>query len=141
VVAVFGTNASVFQLASGAWQQLGGDVPVGSFVGEPALAVADSARAAIGWIDNTSTLHVARWRGGTWTELAQIALGVPPHGFDRISLAARGDTVAVAWDQFGGSFTVLAAEVTGNATSWTRLGHALDVDVAGDAVAPAIALD
>ena len=142
LAAVFGASgAAVRVLAGDAWQPLGGDVPLAGFVGEPQLAAAAASLAAIGWIDPAGTLRVARWAGAGWTDLAPIALGTPPGSLDRMSLAARGDTIAIAWDQLAGSFAVLAAEVRGGATSWTRLGRAMDVDVAGNAVAPAVALD
>jgi hypothetical protein len=142
IVAMFGTTIAVRTLGAGdVWQPLGDDAALASFVGEPQLAVAARDRVAVGWIDATATLRVVRWDGTSWTPLAPLALGVPPRDFDRMSLAARGDKIAVAWDQYAGSFGVLAAEVAGAATAWTRLGRALDVDIAGDATAPAIAID
>ena len=143
VAAVFGpAGAQVAALAAGdTWQPLGGAVALGGFTGEPQLAAASTTRVAIGWIDPGGTLRTARWEGTGWTALESIALGTPPTGLDRMSLAARGDTIAIAWDQLAGSFGVLAAELRGGATRWTRLGRTLDVDVQGEAIAPAIALD
>jgi hypothetical protein len=141
IAAVFDATAAVHMLSGELWTQLGPTVPLGSFVGEPQLAVASATRLAIGWIDAAGSLAVTRWDGSAWTALAPIIVGVPPSGFDHVSLAARGSTIAIAWDQWAGSFGVLAAVATGDASSWTPLGHALDVDVAGNALAPAIALD
>jgi hypothetical protein len=160
IVAAFGATATVQALSDQGWVPIGPAVPLANFVGEPQLAVASATRLAIGWLDATGTISVMRWEGSVWTALAPIVVGVPPAGIDRpalpfgsaavgaqvpavdrLSLAARGMTIAVAWDQWAGSFAVLAAFAPGNATTWTQLGHALDVDVAGDAVAPVIALD
>jgi hypothetical protein len=141
VVAVFGTGATIATLAGGAWQPLGASVALSGFTCEPQLAAASTDRAAIAWIDPAGTLRVARWNGAAWTALAPIALGLPPTGCDRASIAARDDTIAIAWDQWAGSRSVLAAEASGAATTWTRLGHLLDVDIDSDATAPAIALD
>ena len=140
-VAVFGSTASVRVLANdGSWKPLGSDLAlVAPVVGQPQLAI--GAHAAMAWIDAANQLVAYRFAGNTWTALAPIALGAPPRGIDHVSLAAQGDTLAIAWDQWAGSFAVLAATATGNATAWTHLGRALDVDVDGDAVAPAIALD
>jgi hypothetical protein len=135
---VIGGSAQVYALANDVWQPLGGSLALGgTLVGAPALAVPTTGAAAVGWIAG-NTLHVYRY-ATSWVAMAPIALGTPPAGFDRMSLAARGPTLAVAWDQWGGSFGVFAAIASG--TAWTRLGRALDVDVAGDASAPAIALD
>jgi hypothetical protein len=67
--------------------------------------------------------------------MATLTVGLGTH----MALAARGSSVAIAWDQMAGSYGVLAAVASG--TSWTRLGRALDVDIEGNAVSPAIALD
>jgi hypothetical protein len=144
VVAVFGDQACVLALNGSSWQPLGTSMSLGqpdAVLGEPQLAVASASLVALEWIDTNNVLRVMRWNGSAWTALEPLGLGAPPAGFDRASVAARGSTIAIVWDQYGGSFTVLAAEVSGSATQWTRLGHALDIDVAGDATAPAIALD
>jgi hypothetical protein len=134
-VATFGSAASVQSLAAGdTWQPIGGEL-AGAFAGEPALAVAAPDRLAIGWLDTAGTWSVERFAAGSWTALAPIG------GVVRASLAARGDVVAVAYERWSGSSTVLAAKVAGAATSWTGLGHALDAGPADDAVAPSIALD
>jgi hypothetical protein len=144
-VAVFGAAVAVRVLASNdTWQPLGAEVAIGGArVGEPALAVGAAGSAAIGWIDTTGSIARVRVHrfAGSWTAIAPIVLGAAPPGAGRMSLAARDQTIAVAWDQWAGSFGVLAAKVTGAATTWTQLGHTLDVDAAGDATAPAIALD
>jgi hypothetical protein len=137
LLAVFGALAGVRELAGSSWQVIGTDIAVPStIVGVPALATAAPGRAAIGWIDAQNQLRVYRYDSG-WSTLAPIAVGPGSH----ISLAARGATLAVAWDQLTGSYGVLAAQASGAATTWTRLGRALDVDITGNAVAPAIAID
>ncbi|MDB4956606.1 MAG: Glutamate synthase large chain [Myxococcales bacterium] len=144
IAAMFGTTVAVRMLVNNGWQPLGGDLAIpGAIAGEPALAVPAAGRATVGWIDTTGgvpRLRVYRY-DSSWTAISPIVLGAPPSGFDRMSLAARDQTIAVAWDQWAGSFGVLAAMVSGTATTWTRLGHTLDVDVQGDALAPAVAID
>jgi hypothetical protein len=141
VLALFGASASVSELTvDGNWRPLVDDVPL-QFVGEPQLAVASTERLAIVWIDASSTLHVARLSRGAWTLLAPIELGHPPIGIDRASIAVRDDVTAIAYDRWASSFTVEAAEAAGDATTWTRIGPALDARPADDAFAPAIALD
>lgn len=135
MLALFGSTASVFTLAGSAWQPLGSDVAVPApIASKPILAAPAPGRAAIGWIDNAGTLRVYRYDGG-WTAMTTLDVGTGAH----LSLAARGSSVAIAWDQLAGSYGVLAAVSSG--TSWTRLGRALDVDIEGDAVSPAVALD
>ena len=139
IAAVFGATAAVRRLAGAAWQPIGSDPAIaGPMIGEPALAIGDAV--AIGWIDAGRQLRVLRG-GDAWTAIAPIALAAPPSGGDQLSLAARGPAIAVAYDAWAGSFGVVAAEVTGGATTWTPLGHLLDVDAAGDARGPAIAID
>jgi hypothetical protein len=136
VLALFGaTTASLVTLVGDAWQPLGTDVAVPApIASEPVLAAPAANRAAIGWIDNTGTLRVYRY-DGSWTAMATLTVGLGTH----MALAARGSSVAIAWDQMAGSYGVLAAVASG--TSWTRLGRALDIDIEGNAVSPAIALD
>ncbi len=132
VIALAGATLAVRGLASdGSWHALG---DLAAIAGDPLLALGD--HVALAWIDGDA-LHAARLDGITWTPFAPIAAP----GIAHASLAARGGMLAVAWDQRAGSFAVLAAEAFGDASAWTPLGHALDVDVAGDAIAPAVALD
>ena len=42
--------------------------------------------------------------------VCSLALAVPPSGTDHLSVAARDTTIAIAWDQWGGSFGVFAAK-------------------------------
>ncbi len=138
-VAVFGSGIAVRTLsATDTWQVVGDLGLGGALVGEPAIA----AGPAIGWIERTggdAQIRVHRHAAGTWTAMTPIALDLPPAGVNRMSLAASGSQLAVAWDEHGGSSNVIAA--IANGTSWSRLGRPLDVDVAGDATAPAIAID
>lgn len=115
---------TVRTLAGGSWQAVGADVPAS---GVADLAVAGSA---LGWVDGGGG-HVAVL-SGMWAVLP------PVPGALHLSLAARGSTVAFAWDALSGSLGVYAALVSGNA--WTRLGGVLDVDAAGNAERPAIAI-
>ena len=142
VAATFGGTIAVRKLAGDAWQAVGTDLaPAGSIVGTPAIALAAAGQPVVGWITQASaivTLRVQRF-GTSWTAMAPIAFAAPPSGTPQMSLAARNTDVAIAWDQYSGSSGVFAAHST--ATAWTRLGRALDIDVAGDASAPAIAID
>ena len=117
---------TVRTLAGGTWQAVGADLPA-SGVGD--LAVAGNA---VGWVD-ASGGHVARFTGA-WTALS------PVPGALHLSVAAHDQTIAIAWDALSGSLGVYAAIAAGGATTWTRLGGVLDVDAAGDAQGPAIAL-
>ncbi len=136
VVAMFGSSITVQQLVGDAWQSLGADITLTSpCTGEPALAATASTIVA-GCIDATSQLRAFR-RDTTWTALASLAVSAG----SRMSLAARGTTVAVAWDRWAGSFGVLAAVATSGATTWAQLGKPLDIDISGDARGPSIVID
>ncbi|HUS26992.1 MAG TPA: Ig-like domain-containing protein [Kofleriaceae bacterium] len=137
MLALFGSTASVSTLVGNAWQPLGMDVAMPApLASEPVLAASAADRAAIGWIDDSGALRVYRF-DGAWTAMSTLTVGTNAH----LSLAARGSSIAIAWDQYAGSYGVLAAMATGSATTWTRLGRALDIDMEGDAVTPAVALD
>jgi len=142
VAATFGASIAVRRLAGDAWQAVGAELaPGGSIVGTPAIALAATGKPVVGWITQASTtvtLRVHRF-GTSWTAMAPIAFAAPPSGTPRMSVAARNTDVAIAWDQHSGSSAVFAAHST--TTTWTRLGRTLDIDVAGDASAPAIAID
>ncbi len=137
LLGLFGATAGVRELAGSTWQAIGMDIALGSAIAStPALTASAPGRAAIGWIDTQNLLRVYRY-DASWTAIAPLSVGAGSH----ISLAARGTTLAVAWDQLTGSYGVLAAQAAGVATSWTRMGRALDVDITGNAVAPAVAID
>jgi hypothetical protein len=142
VAATFGGSIAVRKLAGGVWQAVGSDLALGgSVVGTPALALAAAGKPVVGWITQASTsvtLRVHRF-GTSWSAMAPIVFAAPPSGTPRMSLAARNAEVAIAWDQHSGSSGVFVARST--TATWTRLGRALDIDVAGDASAPAIAID
>jgi hypothetical protein len=136
-LAMFGSTASVSTLVNGAWQPLGLDVAMlAPLACEPVLATSAANSAAIGWIDDGGTLRVYRY-DGSWTAMSTLSVGTGTH----VALAARGSSLAIAWDQVAGSYGVLAAIAPGGSATWTRLGRALDVDIEGDATAPAIAFD
>jgi hypothetical protein len=137
IIALFGSTVRTYELAGASWQQLGPtlDVPA-AITWEPVLVAPAASRPIVGWIDTTNQLRVHRL-DASWTALSPLAVT----SGSRMSLAARGQAIAIAWDQWAGSFGVLAAIASSGATSWTRLGRPLDVDIAGDARAPAIALD
>ena len=131
----FGATAGVRELAGSTWQPLGMDITVAApIVGEPALAAGAAGKPAIGWVGSDGYLRAYRY-DTSWTA-DRSARG-------RYRVAARPrrawHAVAVAYDQYAGSYSVVAAQVTG--TTWTFLGRALDIDISGDAVAPAIAYD
>ena len=128
-VAVIGATAQVRTLtANDTWQAAGDFAVGGTIVGMPAFT-----GTAVGWIEQTGGKAIRVFNNGT--AMAPIAVD----DTTRISLASRGTALAAAWDEYGGSFNVIAA--LANGTSWTRLGRMLDVDAAGNAMAPAIALD
>jgi hypothetical protein len=127
--AVFGTSVQVRSLTAQDTWGVVADYPInGTLVGEPALA-----GTAVGWIERTSSTQIRVYNNGS----AMSPINVD--NATRVSLAARDGKLAIAWDEFGGSWNVAAA--IANGSSWTRLGRILDVDPAGNASAPAIALD
>ena len=137
LVGLFGASAGVRELAGSTWQPIGSDItPPSAIAGTPVLAAAAPGAPVIGWVDAQAQLRVYR-HDASWTAIAPL----PVSAGSRPSLAARGGTLAIAWDQRAGSSGVLAARLTGTATAWTRLGRALDIDILGDAVAPAVAID
>lgn len=137
MLALFGATAGVRRLEQNAWQPLGTDITLTApLAGPPALAAGSDGHPAIGWIDTLNMLSVYRF-DTSWTAIDPIAVGPG----SRMALAARGATLALAWDQYAASFGVLAAELTGSATTWTKLGRALDIDIMGNAIAPAVSLD
>ncbi|MBA3454625.1 MAG: hypothetical protein H0T42_16180 [Deltaproteobacteria bacterium] len=142
VIAVVGSVVSVKKLVTDTWVQVGGDLAIaGTPVGEPALAATVGDRIAIAWVeDSGGSLRATAHRFATsWTAMTPLALG---SATSRISIAARGPTVAIAWERWDRSYGVYAAIASGDATTtWTALGRPLDVDQPGDAVAPAIGLD
>lgn len=135
VAAVFGATAQVRMLVDDRWTPLGDDLAVGA-VSDAAIAAGD--RVAIAWLAG-GQLRAARF-DAAWTAIAPLAIAAPPVGQDHLSLAARGDTFALAYDAWAGSLGVVAATLRGEATAWTPLGHLLDVDPASDALGPAIAI-
>lgn len=138
MVALFGpSTVGVRALAGASWQPIGSDITLASAVARtPSLVALAAGRPAVGWIDAANQLRVYRF-DSAWTTITPIAVSAG----SRMSLAARGTSLAIAWDQLAGSYGVLAAQLTGAATTWTRLGRALDIDILGDAIAPAIAYD
>lgn len=142
VAATFGSSVAVRRLSGSTWQAVGTDLALGgSVIGAPSIALAAAGKPVVGWITQASTtvtLRVHRFGTG-WSALAPIAFAAPPSGTTRMSLAARGADVAIAWDQYSGSSSVYVAR--SSTTTWSRLGRTLDIDVAGDASAPAIAID
>jgi hypothetical protein len=128
-VAVIGATVQVRTLVSDAWQSAGDFAISGTVIGTPAFT-----GTAIGWIERSG--------GSTTIRVRHDGTAMAPISVDdstRVSLASRGSTLAIAYDESGGSFNVVAA--LANGTSWTRLGRMLDVDPAGNAMAPAVALD
>ena len=108
-----------------AWQVVGDYPTGGALVGSIAFS-----GTAVAWIAGNRINSV-----NNGTAMAPIVT----EGATSVSIARRGAALAIAWDETGGSMNVVAA--IANGTSWTRLGPPLDVDVAGHASEPAIALD
>jgi hypothetical protein len=137
LLALFGATASVHELTGMTWTSLGMDVePPNPIARSTSLAAGVAGKPAIGWIDTQNQLRVYRY-DASWTAIAPLAVSPGSH----MSLAARGSSIAVAYDLYAGSYGVLAAQAVGVATTWTRLGRALDIDIAGNATGPAIAYD
>lgn len=124
-----GSTVTVKTLDAGAWQPVGAPIACGASPIELAVA-----HGAVAWIE-ASGARVYRLAGGAWTALPPLA------GASHVSIAARGDAVAAAWQEWSGSDGVYAAMAANGATAWTRLGGLLDVDPNSDARAPQIALD
>lgn len=135
LVALLGATAGVRELAGSTWQPIGMDITVPApIVGEPAFAAGTASKPVLGWIGADGDLRVYRY-DTSWTAIAPLAVGTDA----RLALAARDSSVAIAYDQHAGSYSVVVAEATG--ATWSPLGRALDIDISGDAVAPAIAYD
>jgi len=137
-IVAFGTatSVSVRELVGDAWQSLGDITAPAAITSELALAAPAAGTPIVGWIGNDLALRTYRL-DATWTALSTLGVSAG----SRMSLAARGTTIAVAYDRWAGSFGVLAAIASGGATTFTQLGTPLDIDIAGDARAPAISLD
>ncbi|MDQ3333690.1 MAG: hypothetical protein M4D80_00790 [Myxococcota bacterium] len=128
-VAVIGATAQVRTLVADVWQPAGDFAISGTVLGTPAFT-----GTAVGWVERSGSSTTIRvFNNGT----AMTPISVDDS--TRVSLASRGSSLAIAYDEHGGSFNVVAA--LANGTSWTRLGRLLDVDAAGNARAPAVALD
>lgn len=127
-LAVIGDSATLYTLSGATWQQ-----GTTFTLPAPAATAPVLAAGAFGYVDTTGNLRV--YRTATWTAVDPINVGTNA----RLAIATRGQAIAIAWDQVAGSYGVLAAQTSG--TTWTRLGRSLDVDIAGDAIAPSIAID
>lgn len=138
----------VRQLDGATWRPLSDSADVtinGELAALPQLAAAAPAKPVLVFAERNATttartqVRIAQWTG-TWIETASIPLhAVPPGAFNRLAIAARGDEVVVAYDDFDGSFGVHAVLVAADA--WKPLGGAADVDPASDASMPAVAID
>ena len=129
-VAVFGAAVQLRALSkSDTWEVVADYAMNGPLVGEPAFI-----GTAVAWIE----------RAGTAAQIRVVNDGttmssIPVDDSQRVSLASNGSTLAIAFDELGGSWNVVAALANGN--GWTRLGRMLDVDASGNATMPAIAID
>jgi hypothetical protein len=130
-------SVALRQLSGDSWQALGDNLALAApCTIDPALAAPAAGTAVVGWIDTGQRLRVYRY-DGSWTPYSSFAVGAG----STMSLAARGSSVAIAWEQWAGSYGVVAAVAASGATTWTQLGKPLDIDLPGDARAPAIAFD
>jgi len=135
---VTSSTVSLRELVNDTWETLGTDLPLPAPVaGEPSLATPASGTAVVGLVDSDAQLRVYRYDSSARGAFTPIAVSTG----SRMSLAARGSAVAIAYDKWGGSWAVLAALAGGGATTFSQLGKPLDIDIAGDARGPAIALD
>lgn len=123
--AVFGASAQIRTLDAADLWQPAGDFPVGALTGMPAFT-----GTAVGWVEG-GTIRV--YNNG----VAMAPIDV--ESSTRLSLASQNGILAAAWDEFGGSSNVIVA--LANGTAWQRLGRMLDIDPAGNATSPAVALD
>lgn len=138
-IVAFGTanTVSVRELVNDTWLPLGSNLTApAAITSEVTLASAAAGTAVVGWIGADLALRTYRL-DADWTALSPLAVSTG----SRMSLAARGSSVAVAFDRWAGSSGVLVALASGGATTFSTLGKPLDIDLAGDARAPAIRLD
>ena len=124
-----GATVTVKTLEAGVWQPIGAALAAGGAPSELAVA-----HGAVAWVEPAGA-RVHRLANGAWAALPILG------GATRISIAARGDAIAAAWQQRSGSDGIYAASAADGATAWTRLGGLMDVDPNSDARAPQIALD
>jgi hypothetical protein len=127
-IAVLGATAQVRELVDDAWTPIADHPVTGTIVGTPSFS-----ENSIGWIENAGAYRIRVYSNGV--AMAPIVVDAA----SRMTLAADASRTAIAWDEAGPSRNVVVA--IANGADWTRLGGPLDVDVAGDAFAPAIALD
>ncbi len=113
-----------------------------TIVSDPALAMPNDTTLVVAFIDRAGSDRV---RVATLTTTAsfkpQLTLTArPPAGVENhVSIAARGSTLAVGWDEYSGhSLSAHVARSTGG--SWTVL-PTLDVDMPGDARGTEVAID
>ncbi|HEY5928479.1 MAG TPA: Ig-like domain-containing protein [Kofleriaceae bacterium] len=138
------------RLVDDTWQPLAADIAVaGAVVGLPQLVMATSERPVVAFAETASmqggltnpSVRVLRWTG-SWleTSIAVQASTNQATEITRVAVAARGDNVVVAYDTFNGfSYGVYVGGIDDR--GWFPLGGELDVDSAGNAQAPALALD
>ncbi len=128
---VAGSTAVVHRLVGDAWVPQGEGVAMGDAT-HVVFAVPAQNTAVIGWIEG-GAVRVDHY-DGSWSALP--AIGQDPSS---LAIDASGATIAIAWAEASPSSGVYVARST--ESGWTRLGGVLDVDAAGNASAPAIALD
>lgn len=144
--ASIGTVVRLRVLDGSQWQLLaapGFDVPAtGQVIGLPQLVAVAPATPILTFADSGGgsippQVRILKWTGA-WSEVSPITLGRGAE-INRLSIAARGGDVVVGYDTFSGSFGVHAVRVVGQ--TWQPLGRELDIDPAGDAQAPSVAID
>jgi hypothetical protein len=128
------------RLVGDSWQ-VGSPISATRIVSDPSLAMPDDTTLVAGFIDRTALddrVRVATVGVGEQAPLTLTAL--PPAGMqNHVTVAARGSTIAVAWDEYSGhSFSSHVALTAG--ASWTAT-TTLDVDPPGDTVASVVQLD
>lgn len=109
--------------------------PVGALAAAPTTLAVDAAGNVVGGWIASGALHVQRAGGAELTPLAVTGTA------SNLVLTTRAGVTAVAWEELLVSPGVYAALAAPGATSLTRLAAALDVDIAGAATRPSIALD
>jgi hypothetical protein len=149
-------NLRVSRFEGGAWVDLGAQVNgAGTYVGIVAnsfdpvasLAIDQSGRPVVAYLESGTSVRVKRWDGSAW-----VALGTPHSGSNAagaaVAIATGGPIPAgepvVFITAYVAPSTVLQAFVkqwNSTTSAWVAMGGALNVDAAKTAWAPSIAVD
>ena len=140
-------HARVFELVSGAWSQIGGDIggeAAGDWAGYSVSLSADGARLAVGAIRNSGATYYAghvrvfELVSGAWAQLGADIDGEVHHDHagHSVSLSADGARLAVGAPGQAGYARVFEL-VSG---TWTQLGGDIVGEAAGDSFGYTVSL-